>query len=98
MTVLASFASARPLDRPVAPRAAAHEERAEEALGLSHCAHCLAPAPAEVSRCPGCDASFQGAGYFDRITGPPPSREFAFLFSRTAAPARHHDHVAKRSS
>jgi predicted amidophosphoribosyltransferase len=65
--------------------------RASESLSddeSSHyCAHCLAAVTATSQSCRSCDAPFTGAGSFDRLAGPPPSQEFAFLFEREAQPA-----------
>jgi hypothetical protein len=51
----------------------------------SYCLRCLTPAHESQPACSRCAAPFEGAGCFDRIEGPPPSPEFAFLFSRAAA-------------
>ena len=63
----------------------------------SYCLRCLTPAHESQPACSRCAAPFEGAGCFDRIEGPPPSPEFAFLFSRAAAPVDHH-RAARRSS
>ena len=49
-----------------------------------YCLHCLASARENQAECARCAAPFRGAGQFDLVTGPPPSREFAFLFDRTS--------------
>jgi predicted amidophosphoribosyltransferase len=53
-----------------------------------YCARCLAEAVASQNRCPNCRTPFTGAGRFDLMPGPAPSREFAFLFDgdQTSAP------------
>jgi predicted amidophosphoribosyltransferase len=52
-----------------------------------YCARCQAPATRTSQCCGACATPFTGAGSFDRVEGPPPSREFAFLFEREAQPA-----------
>ncbi|MFP6641725.1 MAG: hypothetical protein VCC04_15880 [Myxococcota bacterium] len=51
--------------------------------GEHYCARCLTEAAPRQTRCPGCRTPFTGAGRFDLIAGPAPSREFAFLFDRS---------------
>ena len=50
-----------------------------------HCARCLARAAADQALCEGCGTHFEGASHFDLVSGPPPSREFAFLFPASEA-------------
>ena len=53
-------------------------------LSLVHyCARCLAGAAPNQVQCASCSIPFTGAGQFDLIGGPPPSREFAFLFEHS---------------
>jgi hypothetical protein len=49
----------------------------------TYCLHCLALVHETQPQCGHCAAPFQGCGQFDRVTGPAPSRDFAFLFTRT---------------
>jgi hypothetical protein len=58
-----------------------------EANGSHYCARCLTSTTAHSPSCPGCTTSFTGAGSYDRLEGPPPSLEFAFLFARSPQPA-----------
>ncbi|MFP8873357.1 MAG: hypothetical protein VCB42_02220 [Myxococcota bacterium] len=62
----------------------AHLTRSSSRLQDSehYCARCLAEAAPRQIRCPGCRTPFTGAGRFDLMAGPTPSREFAFLFDR----------------
>ena len=54
------------------------------------CARCLASCHEHAETCPGCDTPFFGAGAFDRIRGPRPSRLFAELFApRSDSPQSH---------
>lgn len=46
-----------------------------------YCARCLEPAHERAVACSRCETPFEGAGRFDRIAGPLPSRTFDFLFS-----------------
>jgi len=70
------------------PREPSRRIEAARPERLSHyCLHCLTPVDEDQAECGSCAAPFQGAGSFDRIAGPPPSREFAFLFTQTAAAA-----------
>lgn len=50
-----------------------------------YCARCLTEAAPRQTRCPGCRTPFTGAGRFDLLAGPAPSRAFAFLFDRSKA-------------
>ena len=60
--------------------------QAETSASPGHyCARCLALTTAGPDACPRCATPFTGAGRFDRIQGPRPSGEFAFLFAAAEA-------------
>ena len=50
-----------------------------------YCARCLAPATPRLPACESCATPFTGSGSYDLVCGPPPSREFAFLFDSQPA-------------
>ena len=81
-TLTAELRSEDPKDRRHEPTPAIQSDRGGEA-GLTHyCLRCLAPALENQPQCSRCATPFWGAGSFDLVAGPPPSREFAFLFTR----------------
>jgi hypothetical protein len=73
------------LERPQGETSSTTIDGSED-RALGYCIRCLASVQETARECPGCQTPFTGAGRFDRIHGPAPSREFAFLFARDRGP------------
>jgi len=63
------------------------DARRNHEADAAYCGRCLSAVSMRAEACGHCDQPFIGAGQFQRMPGPPPSRDFAFLFSGADAPS-----------